>query len=40
MPHPHDANFVSLASLMAVGLRVVDTEPFGDGREEESKGEK
>ena len=33
----YDANFASLAFLMAVGLRVVDTK-FEDGRE--SKGEK
>ena len=39
MPRPHDANFASLASLMAAGLKAVDTKPFGDGREAESKGE-
>ena len=38
MPRPHDAS--SLASLMAAGLRVVDTKPFGDGRKAESEGEK
>ena len=40
MPRPHDANFVSLAPLMAAGLRVADTKPFGDGREAESEAEK
>ena len=40
MPCPHDANFASLAILMAVGLRVVDSKPFGDGKESESEGEK
>ena len=40
MPRPHEANFASLASLITVGLRVVDTKPFGDGKEAESEEEK
>ena len=40
MPRPHEASLASLASLMAAGLRVVDTKPFGDGRVAESEGEK
>ena len=35
MPHPHDVNFTSLAFLMAAGQRVVDSKPFGGGREAE-----